>query len=387
MKTAFLLIGIAACSQSQATTTSPDDAPAIVLLARAERLRLEWTPNYRHPIVETDDTIERSEELYARACERGAPFACWHAPGGARALLEQCRAGDMLSCRNFTDQAPTVRAFRDLPGTAARNYRWGVRKAVRMEDLRHECELGLPDSCLFYIQHEQNAPDVPRLRKRLLALATEGCTMGILDDCRVLGKLGTPEAARIEDVDRCVWTGWCEQAARNTDDPIRARDFLERSCQMLSLPSYCGELAVHYVSGEYPEPVPGRGKQLLEWACARLEPDLMTQSAYGCPPDPDRIEDDDSGISDATRKAEAEAIDANIAAAHAAMVSVQSGNDDLNRASAHLDALHDDLLRADRATRRKVHDPVRKLLDEARALRVSSEELQHALQELEKLEP
>src|SRR5574337_887972 len=135
MRAALLLIAVAACSESQATSASPQDVPAIVLLARAERLRLEWTPNYDHPIVDTDDTIERSEDLYIRACEEGASFACWHSPGGERVLLEMCRAGDMVSCRGFTDQAPTVRAFRDLPGTAARNYRWGARKAVRMADL------------------------------------------------------------------------------------------------------------------------------------------------------------------------------------------------------------------------------------------------------------
>jgi len=375
---------VAGCAGSAAPASTDDKRPAIALVAEADRLILEWKPNYEHPNRDTDDTFERTDALYTRACERGVARACWRSRAGAH-ILDNCRAGDVESCRLFTDLSPTAHAYRNIPGTAARDYAWGPRKQVAAGDLRRECEQGLSRSCLFYVKQDPAAKDASTVRRRLMALAGDGCWMGLIDDCAVLRDADTHESIELAETGMCIWTGWCERASELEPDAVRARDLLERGCQMLSLASDCAELARRYANGDFSEPVPGRRDELYGWACPRMSRDSFTRSAYGCPAELE--EPDSSDVPAKTRELQVAAINAQIEAAHAAIVSVRSGNDDLGRAIAHLDALHYELVRADRATRRTVSGPVRELFDEAHALHVSNEKLDHVIAELEKVEP
>ncbi|MEO7732674.1 MAG: hypothetical protein ABIY55_17020 [Kofleriaceae bacterium] len=260
-----------------------DDASArrrLELVAQAERaLSTRWPLDYRRPfVIQPED--ETAANLYLEACREGDKPSCWIAAtmdgsGIGRAtprVLENCRAGDVMSCRAL----PSHLDFGDAPGREGRSERcWGVpEKTCDLSALRRECEAGFAFSCWWMFQAP---PPDKGLAAHALPLARAGCRASIENECRMLWSSGDAGAAdqKLSDDHLCpLRIGECSAALTRylkLGDFGRARDVAEQLCQYGGDQSHynCLTLGEYYVSGTLPEPVHGRGEALISWACTK----------------------------------------------------------------------------------------------------------------------
>ncbi|MEO6772473.1 MAG: hypothetical protein ABI467_05550 [Kofleriaceae bacterium] len=217
--------------------------------------------------------------LYLQACRTGDRPACWIAMELAghdeeiRKLVEaSCVAGDLLSCRALPD-AGSERA----PGAIARREECqsgAGQGSCSVEGLRAECLQGFPHACLALAEMSPSPPDGDALKVQAAELAAVGCAARIMDECEIARMIGPDDQRLTARQTACSFQGTCyglAQAALRAGDRTAARDLLERSCQYGNDLMACSDLGVAYLSGKLEEPVPGRGKALAEWACAKIQ--------------------------------------------------------------------------------------------------------------------
>jgi hypothetical protein len=263
-----------------------DDASArrrVELVALAGRaLSKRWPLDYRRPFVtepEPQPEDETAANLYLEACREGDKPSCWIAAtidgaGIERAtphVLENCRAGDVMSCRALPNHLP----FGDAPGREGRSERCQAPgKTCDLAALRQECEEGFAFSCWWMFQAP---PPADRLEAHALPLARAGCRATIENDCRLLWSIDEASADdhKLSSDQLCpLRISECSGALTRylkLGDLGRARDVAEQICQHGGEQSRynCLGLGEYYVSGTLPEPVQGRGEALISWACTK----------------------------------------------------------------------------------------------------------------------
>ncbi|MBX3158517.1 MAG: hypothetical protein KF773_21285 [Deltaproteobacteria bacterium] len=251
------------------------------LVEEADRLEEAWWFDVREPFAGVDDRAVRVRALRARACRDGHRPSCWRA-GRLEEVRANCAAGHLLSCRAIPrHERPEQQTQDDLPGRFGRSIL--CRAGVDCEEhLWAECRAGFPWSCsnLYYLRHGLsvgNNPDEPArdaAMERAIALGRDGCAAGIVHECELarfsdrLAERQAVERTMCRLGDLCSPHAWIEDGRT-----IEARDLLERACQERRDDFACSVLAKHYLKGRFPEPEPGRGRRLLEWACRRRHGD------------------------------------------------------------------------------------------------------------------
>ena len=211
------------------------------------------------------------------ACEAGEARACILAMAlphlgddAMKRLGASCRAGHRLSCRavsmelalrSITNKEAELERmvghWYGLEGLTLRcgenhpNCNWGL--------VLEECSAGWPSSC-YKLSYWLG----PAFRDRAYVLAREGCEAGIVLECYLLGRSRSEADQLFRETKMCWYTGKCEELFLDRffrGELVKARDALELDCQTRGWS--CSTLAGYYMRGELPEPVPGRGRQLL----------------------------------------------------------------------------------------------------------------------------
>jgi hypothetical protein len=275
---AAALVVLAACSASTLPVLDNTANVQPSISHTAEAMLWNWRPKYGNPFRHSDTTLDRAFDLYEIACKHGDAHACFHPWRGSSLVDVNCHNGDLLSCHVLRNND---HGEGSLPGALGREARLWPHTPFDLNALRRECERGLPLSCAVLLERTPNAPDRDAIRKRILDCAGEGCRSGVLDDCTLLDGLEIPSVTEEAETMRCMWTAVCQRAgqlALARGDRIRARDLLERGCEMVADNRWCAELAVLYMHGSLPEPVAGRGAQLFAWACTYIH-----DGELGCP--------------------------------------------------------------------------------------------------------
>ncbi len=189
--------------------------------------------DYRRPMsaVPRADQVPHYVELFVAKCIAGDRAACLRAtmrtidPGNLLPQIKaNCRAGHQLSCRSVAGYENGIR----------QNYPF----VLSVAEQRIGCAAGLWVECDLLFESE--SPLEVRYSAEISCLYARR-------DCSVAGK-------SYRDVE-----------PRNLD---RVRYLLELGCQSADLGS-CLDLAYAYVEGDLQEPVPGRGRELIRYVCAR----------------------------------------------------------------------------------------------------------------------
>ncbi|HWU87203.1 MAG TPA: hypothetical protein VN253_08010 [Kofleriaceae bacterium] len=245
------------------------------LVRRAdEALTASRPPDYRRPQMEGPDPTRQVKDLYWKACRAGDRRSCWIADamghGDAKAIIRRnCRAGDLMSCRALSPEFEP-KPDRRLHGWAGRADPCDTPEC--QETQRQECTDGFPVSCERLDSAEPHDPfDPGPLLQRAGKLALDGCRAGILEECSWLefGHRDLDEKALAAEQLCILALKDCRYAYK---DPIVYRDLMERGCQYgkdEEQRDTCRWLGNGYYDLQYPEPYPGRAREIGEWNCAR----------------------------------------------------------------------------------------------------------------------
>jgi len=244
------------------------------MVARAERSLAQSLPlDYRRPFSSSDPERPATVSLYLEACRAGDNPSCWIARElgafeATKIIRANCVAGDIMSCRAILrneDIAPEASGGRTV--LCAED-----SKHCGIEDLRRECLAGFPLSCWRIREVPvEELPDRDALAARVAPLARAGCQARIDDECSSTFNTYTEAETRLIAERMCpLVVRWCailSKYYKKEGDLVRARDLAEQSCQYGNDILRCRQLGTAYVTGEFPEPVPGRGEALLTWGC------------------------------------------------------------------------------------------------------------------------
>lgn len=227
--TLSLVIVFIGCREPKREASLPagraEVAPVVTIEGEfARSLQLD----YRSPMLPRSKSMETS--LHAAACRRGEPSACLRATSAFAAqdlfptIEANCRAGHDLSCRSAAANK----------GEFGNEYPFALSSA----ELRRGCAAGLWAECDLLFESESPS------------------------DARFSAETTCVQVRR-----RCSSAGdkYLHVEPRNQD---RGRYLLELGCQSADFSS-CLQLAYAYVEGEVPEPVPGRGRDLVRYVCER----------------------------------------------------------------------------------------------------------------------
>lgn len=217
------------------------------------------------------------EKRLATACETGWALACkapgWEKDGrpdldqASKALETACDAGDADACVAWgwsMERAAIEQSRPELYRAAARRY-----KAL-CDGESHGTACYDYGTILF---NELGVKADPRLGLRRW---TQACDLGEPAACSALAKVyrtGLRTAVNIEKAgsfaNRACAGGdpaGCIEQALLVSDTNREQDQRTRACTLGSVDA-CWEVAAAYFSGERPEPVKGRTRELLELGC------------------------------------------------------------------------------------------------------------------------
>lgn len=291
---------------------APED-PVKALVAKADRALLDAMKlDYRRPFVTEPLDLAPVRALFFKACQAGDHRSCWMTRAVARVgmpegdaedaqadeiVKKNCLAGDAMSCRAMKYEP-------NLPGDpghiAIADACYGPNaKACDYEGLRRECHAGYPRSCSVLAHLQPKRPDLHEILATAYKLAHEGCRLGILSECEILhGDILDPSSAPIEDR-RLALEQECTLRRAHCDDlgelylaidPAKARDAFERQCELSTFHDMQAEACARAwraytdpTSG-IPEPVPGRAKQLHDWACKKHKVCWKCESCVEAPP-------------------------------------------------------------------------------------------------------
>lgn len=254
--------------------------------ARAEAtLRSDLVLDYQRPFNGAAVDRTPTAKLFADVCKQGDKRACiieaeLRPAGDARttyaAVLTHCMAGDTISCRALPADDDAAR-FPEAPGAMSRRTACQNRKPTcDVAVLRHECDAGFPAACVELSLADPSSPDSDALAEKSLALSVEGCEHAISSECQSVTQYGPQDQARFDRVQRLcdLSPQWCTSLAdeyKARSDARSMRGALERACEYGPKRfNTCAELGAMYLTRELEEPVPGRGQQLVDWACPQL---------------------------------------------------------------------------------------------------------------------
>jgi hypothetical protein len=287
---------ISASKPAASEPKDPPSAPAASLVAKAEQaLKESMRLDYRRPLIL--DPVDRTaiRASYLEACKTGNPRACWMVlnvanrigerlpyEGEAKTLVRaNCIAGDRMSCRALTE------ASRDPGEDPNHSAAWLAcnmdTTTCDFEALHRGCLAGFPANCDLWLDKQPDAPDRAELIALEVRLARDGCRKGLLSECGMLrdrleAKPGTPIPDRVLAAEQLCAIGLdCNKlgALYQSTDAVKARDAYERACQLTDYvdePSLaCKDAWRAYTDPKsgITEPVPGRAKQLRDWACTQ----------------------------------------------------------------------------------------------------------------------
>jgi hypothetical protein len=199
-------------------------------------------------------------------CAKGLAAACYGAshryaassPVERRRWLQKgCDLGDAWSCEIAVDL--DERAGKPEAEIAALTQR-------TVERARVECGQGSAASCLYLGKFHHGD------KKRVEVTAKEGCSAGMYEDCEVLTRNDLDPTLRAYAMEQhCALQGYgCNILAGTRTDPTGIRDAYEHGCQ-LGAREDCLELVKRYRAKTLPEPVPGRGRDLADYLCAKRD--------------------------------------------------------------------------------------------------------------------
>jgi hypothetical protein len=260
----LFLVTMMACAARSSTVVSnrASDSPTALMHEADAIMRELARPSYDLPYTNREERLRarvRAWELYEQACSRETPRACWLSPGGPqvdRVLESLCRDGDVMSC-----DAIQSRPWGQL------SYECGLdKRKCSISELRRDCDYGLTFGCIM-LHRVQPSRD---LLARIHELGKQGCAIGISNDCAALYEdLDDDDAMLLAcsyDATKCPRGErfWSRLVSR---DPVKARGFMERACQLADDFPTCVTLGQLYIKGVLAEPVSGRGLRLIEFAC------------------------------------------------------------------------------------------------------------------------
>lgn len=230
---------------------------------------------------------EEAARLFERACRDGDRRACvlvvslaipsFERERDERQLLRNCTVGDQMSCRAVAVRPwiliparipSTPRAAYDLEGYTRACY--GALPSCDTARLREECALGFPVSCDHLARDHVTGVERDHYARRAVELASAGCKAGILTECTDILADSESAADRVLALTRACELGssYCNRLGNlhlELGEVTKARDAYELAVQTLAFDG--GWLGEAYVTGELPEPVPHRGRRLLEYSC------------------------------------------------------------------------------------------------------------------------
>jgi len=273
------LVACAASAREVPTANRVPEHDVAELVRRAEQaLADDRRLDYARPFA--DKPHEPVAARFLDACRAGDRRSCWIAAqldGGdvAKSAGElvhaNCRAGDAMSCRaDLTSEGRSDACADSLESCDAAK-------------LRAECENRLAVSCERLLHVRPVIADWEAIKVRTAQLARDGCAAGILAEC-VAWSASDDGDHDLAAEQRCTLAYDCmllgnAQLARKHGDA--ARDAFELECQRGRRPApACEVLGAHYIAGTLREPTPGRGKALVEWACAH--DDALRRIAKSC---------------------------------------------------------------------------------------------------------
>lgn len=311
MRGLIIAAAVAGCSHAAPppaiANTRPTPGPAALARRADAALAASLKPDYGEPFAATAPDRSAVRALYLNACEAGDHRACWMAsaihpheldpdPVAEGHVVDNCRAGDLMSCRAI--RLP-VAPVDDLPGHVGRSC-WGtpLSKRLGLHDctacakpcnadvgaLRQECAQGFPFSCELASSLD-GQHDPPDLGSRTAALERAGCDRGMVHECsmlapsRLIASRQPLQRLCSLAIDRCRDLGenaYHAQLESKDDDPIVARDAFERLCQFSPVAERaknCGPIIDMYRNKAAPEPVEGRRDALERWQVSHPAPD------------------------------------------------------------------------------------------------------------------
>ncbi|MFT3695374.1 MAG: hypothetical protein QM831_19730 [Kofleriaceae bacterium] len=300
MKLVALMVLLVGCQHEAARPTPtepPEKAPYVDPMTRALRaFEADHAVDYQRPFVLKHDDRSATLKLLREACDRReyipdqSALACRIAAqidtyepniyDRYRSVTERCEAGDLLSCRVLPDDVEgAIGRFDDLPGKQSRAC---VEDSQYCVDLGEECRQGFSFACEKLVDdYPFRDPRREGTKKEANQFAKQGCTNGIAADCdRIEGDLTFEEAQQF-----CWLTDKCTALAdvyAQRGDRISARNAMERACEYTEDLDTCRALANRYLDRTYPEPVPGRGKLLLAWACPDFDLFASDNTLFEC---------------------------------------------------------------------------------------------------------
>lgn len=238
--------------------------------------------DYRAPFDTTKiDRYEGARQLYRRACRQDHQRACWLFAGMSDKhstdleLIDWvrywCLERSHVDCRNSVWFEATGR----LEALSTEHDSGCARPTCSEDELRRECITGNGASCFYILRFEPKDSD--QLRRRGVALADAECEVGVIRGC-VLALWQDTSAPR----ERRVQQGLCRYSRSScyfagqssTLWPDEMRTYFERACQVGHADS-CIRLGELYDKKHFPEPVPRRGRALIEYGCRSGHADLQ----------------------------------------------------------------------------------------------------------------
>lgn len=267
---------------SSAPQTDPH--AALVARARADAALREGVPlDYERPF--NAKAIDRSAtaKLFRDACGLGDKHACiveaQLVTGDERfhTVEANCRAGDLLSCRVLPKDEHAPR-FPDVPGAMSRRvecHKPELAAPCEAAELHKECVAGFPEACAELNNADPEQSMTAAEVASWSTLSARGCKGGIASECVNVTQYGS-DGDQLDVAQRLceLQPAECFSLAdldKKRNDVTGERDSYERACEYgpehLAI---CAGLASSYLDGTYQEPVPGRGKALIDWVCPKL---------------------------------------------------------------------------------------------------------------------
>ncbi len=290
-----LAVALAACTSGTSRPQTPlptnrveEAAVKTAVYAAEQAWRNSFPVDYERPFVEPEYLPLEAHSRYLEACKAGDRRSCWialevGAPSdavSARALVAaNCRDGDQLSCRalpaddeSTPGQVGLAGALGRMPACDAIN----ESSTCDLVGLRRECDEGFPTSCRRLVMSNPTPQDGVALTSRSVRLADAGCRAGIVLECDILLIFHTKgerehALAKVCELGR-RFCGAIAIELLNAGESTKSVAMLEHACQYgISATEDCLKLGIAYLRKTYVEPVGGRGQQLIDWACARIE--------------------------------------------------------------------------------------------------------------------
>ena len=193
--------------------------------------------------------------------------------------VSRCQKGDLWSCQAIPQLATDPLLPAGLPGEQGRILS-GKGRAPTDEEaakLRAECGDGFAYSCKVLAERSSDLAERREMGDKMSLAARAGCRRKVPDACLLVGP-EWPTEDRLAALDwncqvrryHCAHYGAALLALGRRDD---ARTEYERACQYGRSPDACLDLAELYRNGTLAEPVKGRGKTVVQAACASATKD------------------------------------------------------------------------------------------------------------------